>query len=131
VLRQSAVACLLPAFNAELSAKGVKFDAVLPGDLADVVFTQRKWCGYRKRYIFTGQCSTHVFKTLRMAIAHSKDHPPASISNRRYACLSAITIDAPKAAITQVIVDGSNELSIPVALRVLSPMVTGGKNVSV
>lgn len=124
VLRQSAVACLLPAFNAELSAKGVKFDAVLPRDLADVVFTQRKWCGYRKRYISTGQCSTHVFKTLRMAIAHGKDHPPGSISNRRYACLSAITSDAPKAAITQVIVDGSNEMSIPVALRVLSPMVT-------
>jgi len=59
-----------------------------------------------------------------MAIAHGKDHPPGSISNRRYACLSAITSDAPKAAITHVIVDGSNEMSIPVALRVLSPMVT-------
>ena len=55
VLRQSTVACLLPAFNAELAEKGVKFDAVLPRDLADVVFTQRKWCGYRKRYISTGQ----------------------------------------------------------------------------
>ena len=38
--------------------------------------------------------------------------------------MSAITTDAPKAAITQVIVDGSNEMSIPVALRVLSPIVT-------
>jgi len=59
-----------------------------------------------------------------MAIAHGKDHPPRSISSRRYACLSAITSDAPKAAITQVIVDGSNEMKIPVALQVLSPMVT-------
>jgi len=123
VLRQSAVACLLPAFNVDLSAKGVKFNAVLPRDLADVVFTQQKCCAYRKQYISTGQCSTHVFKTLRMAIVHGKDHPPGSISNRRYACLSAITSDAPKAAITQVIVNGSNKMSIPVALRVLSSMV--------
>ena len=109
-----------PPFNAEFSPKGAKFDTVLPRDLGDVVFTQRKWCIQKTVHFHS---PVQYIKTLRMTIAHDKDHPPASISNRRYVCLSPITSDAPKVAITQVIVDG-NEMSIPVALRVLSPMVT-------
>jgi len=121
-LRREAAACCIPEFNSDLKNKGIVYDEVLPVDKADILFTTPKWCPKRKSFILTNQCTTHVFKGLRMAVAHGKNQTDtqASLMNE---CLHEMADKSP-ATISHQEVDGAYEQSIPVALRVLNPRVS-------
>ena len=119
LLRREAAACSLLAFNEELKSKGIVYDAVLPVDRADVKFTTPKWCAKRRYHVLTNQCTTHVFKGLRMVIAHGK-HQSNTVAKCMNDCLHEIA-DLHSDSISHVEVDGTYEQSIPVALRVLHP----------
>ena len=110
-IRALAVACTIPSYKTQLQNHpdyNLSFDNKTPDDLADVKFSWPKWCRVRHSYVLDSCCATHIFKALRMSIAHGQDHTEESQARKMHWCLSQLANTHPE-VINHTIIDGAYE----------------------
>jgi hypothetical protein len=119
-LRTECAVCTVPGYKIHLKARGVAFDERTPADLADTTISIPEVDPVTQTQILKSCCHTHIFKSLRMAIAHGSNHAVGSLSHSLHQRFKAIAQEK-GSPISPCMVDGIYPMSVPVAMSVLSP----------
>ena len=111
-LRTECAVCAVPGYKIHLKHRGVLFDAEAPADLAETTISIPEVDPITKTQILKACCHTHIFKTLRMAVAHGLKHAVGSVSHSLHQSFMAIAQEK-GSPISPIMVTGMEGAHLP------------------